>query len=135
MDPDLDLEHIAIVHSDVARIQEEGYLPMNVSDYLDLLRELGIDVDWVAELKVVNSGRALRRMDGSRVSGSIYFNRNEHHVVHFTINDRHRIPDIDWSLWKVLPDDEIKKKDHGKPNILPVEGRERQTLRQLLVNA
>ena len=108
---------------------------MNVSDYLDMLRELGIDVDWVAELKEVNSGRALRRMDGSRVSGSIYFNRNEHHVVHFTINDRHRSPDIDWSLWKALPDDEIKKKDQGKPNILPVEGRERQALRQLLVTA
>ena len=44
---------------------------------------------------------------------------NKNGVIHFTINDRRRVPEIDWNLWSALPDGDIKKTDHGKPNIQP----------------
>ena len=44
---------------------------------------------------------------------------NKNGVIHFTINDRRRVPEIDWNLWSTLPDGDIKKTHHGKPNIQP----------------
>ena len=49
------------------------------------------------------------------MNGSIVLNKNG--GIHFTINDRRRVPEIDWNLWSALPDGDIKKTDHGKPNI------------------
>ena len=108
---------------------------MSIADYLDLFREFGVDVDWVTERREVNGGRALRMIGGALVPGSIYFNSNKHGVIHFTVNDRPSISEIDWNLWAALPDSEIKSTDHGKPNIHPIEGSERQALRQLLMSA
>lgn len=108
---------------------------MEISDWLRILEELGIDTVHLTETLDVNSGRALRMRDGSKVlGGGVYFNRNRGGVVHFTINHNSTVRtfDIDWGLWNDLPSSQVKRKDRGKPNIYPNPGMERRALRRLL---
>lgn len=101
---------------------------MNEAAYLRTLEELGVDTDALS----VNNGHILRMRNGRRAAG-VYFNRNRDGVIHFTLNvDGVFASD---ALWKRLPDEVIKKVDHGKPNVVPKPGRERQALRQLLESA
>ncbi len=102
---------------------------MTVSEYLDVLADLGVDTDALS----VNNGHILRMRNGRRAAG-VYFNRNRDGVIHFTLNPN-SLAVIDLTLWECLPDEVIKKVDHGKPNVVPKPDRERQALRQLLESA
>ena len=102
---------------------------MSEAGYLLILKELGVDTQNLS----VNNGWVLRMRNGSKVDG-VYFNRNRAGVVHFTVNPNSSVV-IDWSLWEDLPDEQIKQKDRGKPNVVPNPGMERRALRQLLESA
>jgi hypothetical protein len=104
---------------------------MDVPEYLQVLEDLGIDVAHLTEIREVNNGRVLRTRDRRRFDG-VYFNSNRDGVVHFTIHPYSPVT-IDWSLWNALPDEQVKRKDQGKPNIYPYPGMERRALRQLLI--
>ena len=102
---------------------------MNEAQYLRILNGLSVNTNHLA----TNDHHILTMASGQRVAG-VYFNRNKHGVIHFTINPN-SLAVIDQTLWERLPDDQIKVKDHGKPNVVPIPGREHQALRQLLESA
>lgn len=101
---------------------------MNEAAYLEILEELGVDTDALS----VNNGNILKMRNGRSAPG-VYFNRNTDEVIHFTLNVGGVFASD--ALWERLPDEVIKKKDRGKPNVVPIPGRERQALRQLLESA
>ena len=101
---------------------------VNEAGYLPFLKELGVKTDGLAP----NSGRILRMINGRDVPG-VYFNRNRGGVIHFTLNVGSVSASED--LWVRLPDEQVKRVDHGKPNVFPMPGMERQAFRQLLESA
>lgn len=103
---------------------------MEASEYLRILEDLGVDVDYLTERHEVNSGRALK-MRGERRSIGVYFNRNRRVGIYFAVVPNSAVT-IDWTLWNDLPASEVKATDRQCSNVYPNPGIERRALRQLL---
>ena len=100
---------------------------MTIDDYLNILDHLGVDTH---DLK---PGKVLRMRDGRRAPG-MYFNCKKSIGIYFTLYLPG--PFANESLWDYLPDEQIgKRRDKGKPNVVPKPGMERRALRQLLESA
>ncbi len=99
---------------------------MDYQDCAQLLEELGVE----APIRPGNRSRTLRWADGACIRG-IYLNATAAGLAYFTLNTACKL-EVDVTLWRNLPGQDVKLQDRRHRNILPRAGREREALRSLL---